>query len=292
MSAPSARRLRPVLSRLGALALVAGAALAAGAAPASAAKTTLELTSVKSANFTGILAAGSLGTLYVLSTEHAGALHCTSKCLDTWKPLLVASAVKTVKEGSGVAGKIGFVKRTSQQKQVTYNGYPIYTYAADKTATAINGEAIAADGGRWYLVHASSKTNSGTPFVPELQTGAATGGFKNTLEVGSSSYSLYLLSDEQGGSIHCTGQCLTAWPPLLVPTSTTSITVGAGVHGTIGFIARGSGQKQVTFNSYPVYTFFQDTGPGQSHGQGTKSDGGTWYLVNPAATTPGGTPIT
>jgi predicted lipoprotein with Yx(FWY)xxD motif len=284
------------LARLSVLTLVAVTAIAAGAAPAIAAKPkpkpTLELTSVKATGFTGILAAGSQGTLYVLSTEHAGALHCTSKCLLIWKPLVVANSVKSVKEGGGVGGKIGFVKRTSSQKQVTFNGYPIYTYAGDKAATAIKGEAISADGGRWYLVHASAKTNAATPFIPELQTGAATGGFKNTLEVGSSSYSLYLLSNEQGGSIHCTGQCLTAWPPLLVPTATTAVGLGAGVNGTIGFIARSATQKQVTFNSYPVYTFFEDTGPGQSNGQGLASDGGTWYLINPAATTASATPIT
>ena len=106
-----------------------------------------------------------------------------------------------------------------------------------------------------------------------------------------SSHSLYVLSSEKGGSLKCTGSCLTTWVPLEVSTSTTSVSLGAGVKGKIGFVARGKGKKQVTFNSFPLYTFAGDSGARQSHGEGVKAFGGTWTLARAAATTAPATPL-
>jgi predicted lipoprotein with Yx(FWY)xxD motif len=110
--------------------------------------------------------------------------------------------------------------------------------------------------------------------------------------VNHSSHSLYILSSEKGAALKCTGSCLTSWPPLEVSTPVTSISLGAGVAGKIGFVARGGSKKQVTFNSYPLYTFVGDSGPRQSHGQDIKALGGTWTLVKADAKTAAATPFT
>ena len=104
----------------------------------------------------------------------------------------------------------------------------------------------------------------------------------------SSSRSLYVLSDEKGGHLHCKGGCLDVWFPLEVPAG--HVPVGAGVKGHIGTVARGS-HRQVTFNGYPVYTFAGDTGRAQSNGEKISSAGGTWYLARASATTAAGTPV-
>lgn len=109
--------------------------------------------------------------------------------------------------------------------------------------------------------------------------------------VNQSSHSLYVLSSEKGGALKCAGACLSTWVPLEVSTSTTSVSLGAGVKGKIGFVARGKSKKQVTFNSYPLYTFAGDSGARQSHGEGVKALGGTWTLVRAAATTASATPF-
>ena len=106
-----------------------------------------------------------------------------------------------------------------------------------------------------------------------------------------SSRSLYVLSSERGGSVHCSGSCLSTWVPLEVATSTKTVSLGAGVKGKIGFIARGKSKKQVTFNSFPLYTFVGDSGARQSHGEGIKAFGGTWTLAHATATTAGATPF-
>ena len=103
--------------------------------------------------------------------------------------------------------------------------------------------------------------------------------------------SLYLLTVEKGGKLHCTGMCVTYWPPLLVPTATKSIPVSKSVKGKIGFVKRTSKLKQVTFNGYPVYRYSGDSGPNQVNGEGTPADGGTWYLVNATTTSVSSTPV-
>ncbi len=115
---------------------------------------------------------------------------------------------------------------------------------------------------------------------------ASFGGYPNLL-INQSSRSLYVLSVERGPHFRCTSHaCLSIWPPMLVPKSVRSVSLGAGVKGRIGFIARSKTMKQVTFNSYPLYTYAGDTGPKQTHGQGIAADGGTWHLVRATATTP------
>ncbi len=109
--------------------------------------------------------------------------------------------------------------------------------------------------------------------------------------VNQSSRSLYVLSDERGAKLHCTSSCLSSWLPLEVSTSTKTVSLGAGVKGKIGFVARGKSKKQVTFNSYPLYTFVGDSGARQSHGEGIQAFGGTWTLVRSTAATAAATPF-
>jgi predicted lipoprotein with Yx(FWY)xxD motif len=106
-----------------------------------------------------------------------------------------------------------------------------------------------------------------------------------------SSRSLYVLSSERGGALKCSGSCLSTWVPLEVSTATKTVSLGAGVKGKIGFVARGASKKQVTFNSYPLYTFAGDSGARGSKGEGIKAFGGTWTLVHAAAASPGATPF-
>ena len=101
--------------------------------------------------------------------------------------------------------------------------------------------------------------------------------------VDSSHRTLYLLSDEKSGHLHCTGACLTYWAPVLVPKATAKISLGPGVKGKIGFIARTRTMKQVTFNSYPLYRFSGDARAGESNGEGLVSFGGTWDVLRAAA---------
>jgi predicted lipoprotein with Yx(FWY)xxD motif len=132
------------------------------------------------------------------------------------------------------------------------------------------------------MVSASGATS------PVLKS-AKVSGFPGAL-VNHSSRTLYVLSSEKGAKIKCKAACLSTWPPLLVKSSVASISLGVGVKGTIGFIMRSKKMKQVTFNSFPVYTYQGDTGTLQSNGEGIHADGGTWTLAKAKATSSGATP--
>ena len=111
----------------------------------------------------------------------------------------------------------------------------------------------------------------------------------------SKSRSLYLLAEEAGGRLHCTGQCLQFWFPVYVKKGSHP-SMSAGVKGKIGMVARKLSNTvtkyQVTDNGYPLYVFAGDTGPKQSNGQHVKfATGVYWYLVSASAKTAAKTPV-
>jgi predicted lipoprotein with Yx(FWY)xxD motif len=125
---------------------------------------------------------------------------------------------------------------------------------------------------------ASSSAATVSAHDPALLNAGNVSGFGEIL-TNAHGHSLYGLSDELGGKLACTGECLKFWPPVLVSKSATKVSLGAGVTGAIGFVARSATTKQVTFDGYPLYTFVKDTGAGQKHGEGVVAFGGTWGLL-------------
>ena len=87
------------------------------------------------------------------------------------------------------------------------------------------------------------------------------------------SRTLYTLSAEKNGKFICTGSCLSAWRPLLVP---------AGTKPTgpvpLGTVKRPDGKTQVTYKGRPLYSFSGDSKPGEANGEGIE-DVGTWHAA-------------
>jgi hypothetical protein len=52
------------------------------------------------------------------------------------------------------------------------------------------------------------------------------------------------------------------------------------INSTMGKNKDASGNLEVTYNHWPLYTFSGDPGPGVAKGQGLTSFGGTWYVLN------------
>ena len=88
---------------------------------------------------------------------------------------------------------------------------------------------------------------------------------------------LYSLSVEQKGKFICKDQsCLSLWIPLVVQKGTTP--TGAAHLGTV---KRPDGRIQVSYRGLPVYTFAQDSKPGDAKGNGFK-DVGVWRPASPS----------
>ena len=139
----------------------------------------------------------------------------------------------------------------------------------------------------------SSGTASSTPAtVPtsapaSASATAATISLKSVPGVGNvlvngQGHTLYLLTSEKGGKITCTtaNGCTQVWPETVVASGATA-TAGSGVQSSLlSTVKDASGQLEVTYNHWPLYTFSGDSGPGMAHGQGLTSFGGTWYVLS------------
>ena len=87
-------------------------------------------------------------TLYRFTPEANGQVACTGGCPSTWPPLTVPAGAQPQAQGS-LSGKLATVQRPDGTMQATYNGWPLYTYAADSGAGTANGQGV---GGKWFAV--------------------------------------------------------------------------------------------------------------------------------------------
>jgi predicted lipoprotein with Yx(FWY)xxD motif len=100
-----------------------------------------------------------------------------------------------------------------------------------------------------------------------------------TVLVNAQGLTLYRLSGERAGKFICTSSgCLQVWHPLTVSAASKP----TGSVGSLGVVKRPDGTTQVTYRGMPLYTFAQDTSPGEANGQGIK-DVGTWNAVTVGA---------
>lgn len=135
--------------------LVVAAVIVAVVAMSSASGSTSSAATVKRGHALGktVLVNRSGRTLYSLSAETNGRFICNGSCLSLWHPL-------TVKHGQKPTGpvKLGTIRRSNGQTQVTYKGKPLYTFTEDEKAGTAEGEGFK-DVGVWHaaVVGAAAK---------------------------------------------------------------------------------------------------------------------------------------
>jgi predicted lipoprotein with Yx(FWY)xxD motif len=131
-------------------------------APASAAPASMEPSAAASEGAAGgvyevKVATGSVGkfltgeddkTLYIFKKDTTpGKSTCNGDCATNWPPFVLDTG-ETTKAGAGVTGALATIKRDDGTDQVTYNGAPLYYFAADKKAGDTNGQGV---GGVWFV---------------------------------------------------------------------------------------------------------------------------------------------
>jgi predicted lipoprotein with Yx(FWY)xxD motif len=130
----------------------APAASSATAQPSSAtAATTIDLQSVS-----GIpgkfLASGQGRALYLFEADKGTTSTCTGACAAAWPPV-TASAMPMASAGVSQS-LLGTTKRADGTEQVTYNGHPLYYFAADTGAGMVKGQGSKEFGAGWYVLNA------------------------------------------------------------------------------------------------------------------------------------------
>jgi predicted lipoprotein with Yx(FWY)xxD motif len=89
---------------------------------------------------------------------------------------------------------------------------------------------------------------------------------------------LYYFTPDKGGAVTCTGACAQAWPPLMLPSGTSTPVAGKGVTGKLSAVSSPQGGMQVTYNGWPLYYYVKDKDAEDTYGQGV---GGKWFVVTP-----------
>lgn len=92
-------------------------------------------------------------TLYDFHKDKGGKSACYGACASTWPPLTTDGSPKAT--GGAQSSQLGTTKRSDGTVQVTYAGYPLYTYAADTKPGDTNGQDIDSFGAEWYALQPS-----------------------------------------------------------------------------------------------------------------------------------------
>lgn len=146
-----------------------------GGSPAASAQGSGSV-AVSSTSISGLgtaIAAPNGLTLYMLTADQGGKPTCVSgSCIATWPPLMASS---TPTAGAGVkANLLGTVATPSGGMQVTYSGWPVYTYVGDSNPGTASGESIQSFGGTWYAIGSSGKPLGAT--ASGSTSGSSSGG--------------------------------------------------------------------------------------------------------------------
>ena len=98
-----------------------------------------------------VLAEGSEVVVYTYAGDTKGGKPtCTGACAALWPPL---TGIPQVGPAASLPGTLGTVTMANGGKQVTYNGYPLYTFKGAGPLST-KGEGL---GGKWHVIKLSKK---------------------------------------------------------------------------------------------------------------------------------------
>jgi predicted lipoprotein with Yx(FWY)xxD motif len=114
------------------------------------------------------------------------------------------------------------------------------------------------------VTHTETTTAAGGPYTVNLDYKAGVGFYL----ANASGYTLYFRATDPGnGSSTCTGGCVAIWPLFYAGSGTISVPPGLSA-SSFGTATRSDGQKQTTYNGYPLYYYVNDKSAGQVTGEG------------------------
>ena len=235
----------------------------AAAAPADAVQA--KLTTAQIGNLGQVITDGKGMTVYryAKDTAQPPKSNCDNACADAWPPVLSDSTP----ELQGVdQSLVGTVIRTDGKKQVTVNGWALYTYAKDTAPGQATGQGV---GGVWNAVTASGA--KAEEKAAAVNTTEIDGLGEVLADQNGKTLYLYTKDKKNSQKSVCYDACATAWPPMLTKGETT---VSGVDQKLIGKFKRDDGNWQVTIGGWPAYTYAKDTAPGQATGHAV---GGVWF---------------
>ena len=143
----------------------------------SAAASSAALVVTTNSSLGQIVTTGSGMTVYRYDADSASPSksNCSGGCASAWPPVLATGSGTPAVTGVS-AGLVGEITRSDGSKQLTLDGWPLYTYAGDSAAGATAGQG---SGGVWWAVTpAGAKASSGgaASSAASASSSAASGG--------------------------------------------------------------------------------------------------------------------
>jgi predicted lipoprotein with Yx(FWY)xxD motif len=128
--------------------------------------------SVESIDGVGDVLVDSRGAaLYTADQEADGEVRCTASCAEIWLPLTLPRGAEPTGD---VTGELGTARRPGGERQVTFDGRPLYRFADDPMAGDVTGDGL-------------SDTFDGEPFswqVAKAEAGSADDAQRSTPALG------------------------------------------------------------------------------------------------------------
>ncbi len=143
------------LAAMAGLMIVACGGTSTRPTPSSAAKPKPSATLVETKTVTvdvkseTVLADSKGLTLYYFMPDRGGKVTCTGSCASLWPPLMLPTGQSKPTGPTSISAKLGTVANPSGGTQVTYNGWPLYTYTKDTEPSDVYGQNV---GGKWFAV--------------------------------------------------------------------------------------------------------------------------------------------
>jgi len=146
----------------------AGSSPAASASASSSGGTTL---TAKTIGGQQVLTNSAGFTLYWFAPDTSTTSKCTGSCATYWPPVKGPATA-----GSGVTGTLATITRSDGTTQATYDGHPLYTYAADTAPGQNKGNGLNVSGGLWYEMTVSGATPAAGAGASASPSASKTGG--------------------------------------------------------------------------------------------------------------------
>jgi predicted lipoprotein with Yx(FWY)xxD motif len=127
-----------------------GSTTSSAAAPASSAAASSSALKTTKIGGATVLTNAKGFTLYWFAPDTPTTSKCNGSCATYWPPTKGPATA-----GAGVTGKLGTITRSDGSVQATYNGHPLYTYAADSAPGQAKGNGLNLSGGVWHEVTVS-----------------------------------------------------------------------------------------------------------------------------------------
>ena len=225
--------------------------------------------------------------LYFFGNDADGANTCTGGCESLWPPFYTDLATAKLDAGLSASDFAG-ITTLSGKNQLTYKGYPLYTYApvpAGGTANTPEASGLTGGdgiGGVWFV----AKPDYTLMIANKQLTGADGNNYKSdyTVGVGKTAYftdgkgrTLYVFTPDSLNTNKYTKPDFSnnaTWPIY----EETKMVVPSSLNKTLFGSINVYGKSQMTYKGWPLYYFVQDTQRGLNKGVSVPKPG-LWPVV-------------